>query len=1157
MLSADIAKEPDAPDETEIKEVPHSHTVVFPDAHQDDTGEHAHRLRGVELRRELTVEEKEFARVGYDRIDGLRKPKGPESKSKVNNLKVADISEHNLSLDVLTAELQTSFNRNEPGRSFGLDDDEAQVRLERDGKNVLTPANKRSSFRMYIGCLLTMFNIILIVSGILVYVLLGIDPDANSQNRYLGGILIAVAFINAGIEWYQHQKSEAILASFLAMIPPSCHIVRGGSLITIPAADLVKGDVVLIRMGDKAPADLVLFSATDLKVDNSSLTGESEPQERRAIAEGSPGKPIEAENLVFNSTMVLNGEGWGVVVRIGDQTMIGQIAALAGGESGNKSPLAIEIGRFVIFISCVATTFAIVFFIVGITTVYQGNASATITFAISVLVAFVPQGLPSVVTLLLSIAAKRMAGQNVLVKDLQGVETLGSLTLLATDKTGTLTRNQMTVTNLWNGERMYTAFQSNNDDPETSPLDIKAPGLQELVDAASLNSNIKFDRTDVPFAHRAILGDATETGLARFAGRCLSDYDGYQQKHRKVFEVPFSSVNKWALVLVNKPHPDGQLTLYIKGAPERVLAKCSEYLKDGTPEPISSDFKEAYERAYDYMASRGHRVLAFAQALLPETQYAVDYPFSKTDYPSENYCFSGLISLEDPPKHGVREAIGTLRLARIKVMMVTGDHPKTAEAIARKINLVLGDTVDTLSAKTGKSIDEIYDSEVQAVIVHGDEIDKLEAWQWDNIFSKPEIVFARTSPQHKLEIVKRAQALGHIVGVTGDGVNDSPALKKADLGIAMNISGSDVSKEAANMILLDDNFASTVKGVQEGRQIFINLKRSIQYTLTHITPEVIPQLLYVVVPIPLPLSAILILVIDLGFELFVGLSFAWDPPETRDGLMRMQPRKPVNERSIKLRRKRALRESLSLTRDIETQENFRPPLISRVINKLKSPLSSNYWENIFTHSGDETLVDAKLMSYAYLEIGVIETIGSLLAYFVVFWKRGFSPPDLRRAAQLTGDNSFFTDSSPDFTNHAGRTITASEQVEALAQAQSIVYLSIFIMQCFNVFAVKARLTFPFGLQVVRNYYNFAGILGGACLGMFVIYTPPLQTVFGGSHHLSPLYWLLPVAFGVTILAWTSIRVVLMRRGIEQARVKDIKGLMMFPTMRTMSMRSTK
>jgi sodium/potassium-transporting ATPase subunit alpha len=256
-------------------------------------------------------------------------------------------------------------------------------------------------------------------------------------------------------------------------------------------------------------------------------------------------------------------------------------------------------GRFVLMVSTIAIIFAIVFFAVGITTAYKGKAAQTVTFAVSILVAFVPEGLPSVVTLLLSIAAKRMAAQNVLVKDLQGVETLGSLTLLATDKTGTLTRNQMTVTNLWAGGRMFSAFQSNNDEDGIAPFARSQPGMEEMVDVAALNSKIKFDTTDVPFAQREILGDATETGLARFAGRSLDDYDGHVKAHRKVFEVPFNSTNKWALVIVEKPREGSALTSYIKGAPERVLAKCTHYLIDGRAEPVTDAFQQQYDEAYN------------------------------------------------------------------------------------------------------------------------------------------------------------------------------------------------------------------------------------------------------------------------------------------------------------------------------------------------------------------------------------------------------------------------------------------------------------------------------------------------------------------------------------------------------------------------------
>jgi len=272
--------------------------------------------------------------------------------------------------------------------------------------------------------------------------------------------------------------------------------------------------------------------------------------------------------------------------------------------------------------------------------------------------------------------------------------------------------------------------------------------------------------------------------------------------------------------------------------------------------------------------------------------------------------------------------------------------------------------------------------------------------------------------------------------------------------------------------------------------------------------------------------------------------------------MRMAPRKPVNERSIMSLKKRALRRTKTLRCDTETNEPIPPSRLSRYVARVKAPFTREFWEDFGEKSDNEQLVDGKLLSYSYLEAGVIEMLGALVGYFVVFATHGFSPSDLRRAQKVTGSGAYFTKHSPDFINHAGTSISASDQVDALARAQSITYLSIFIVQCFNVFAVKARFTFPFGRQVISNYYNFAGIIAGACLGMFIIYTPPLHVVFGGTDKLSPLYWLIPVAFGVLLLVWASIRVLLLRKGIEQSRVKDIKGLMMFPTMRTMSLRRT-
>ena len=963
----------------------------------------------------------------------------------------------------------------------------------------------------------------------------------------MGAILIGVANLNAFIEFYQKQKSQAILESFLNMIPAKSICIRDGKLSQIEASTLVPGDIVFCRMGDKTPADILIFSAWDCKVDNSSLTGESEPQER--TKDNDMENPLEATNIMFNSTLVVSGEVYGIVIRTGDNTMLGQIANLTAGEEKSTSPLAHEIDNFVKIIATIAIATAIIFFGIAFP-VNNNKVSLALNFAISIFVAWVPEGLPATVTMLLTIAAKRMASQNVLVKDLQGVETLGAITLLATDKTGTLTRNQMTTTNIWTCGELYEA--SDRVGAEKDIAEVDKPGVIDILYISSLCSRAKFDRIDVAMKERQILGDATESGLMRYAAGKLSNFDNLATEYPKVFELPFNSETKWHMSIHKKPHSNGSLTLYIKGAPERVLRLCNRILigPNGEFTSLTDEKKMEYDETYQHMASRGHRVLGFAEMFLPGDQYPEDFPFDKKaqNYPLKDLIFVGLASLQDPPKHGVREAIGRCRVAGVKVIMVTGDHPLTAEAIGRKINLMISETREMVAKRKNKRVEEVGDDEYNAIVVHGEQIDDFTDAEWDNIFWKDEIIFARTSPKHKLEIIRRAQSMGHIVGVTGDGVNDSPALKKANLGIAMNMSGSDVSKEAASMILLDDNFASTVRGIEEGRLIFVNLKKSIQYTISHSTPEVIPILLYVIVPIPLPLSAILILVIDLGFELIAALSFAWDPPETKEGLMKLPPRKPVTPETSDIFRRRALRQTQSHFDDeagiVISPEN--QTRIRKLLHNIRQIFTREYWLDKFENTGAEVLVDGPLLSWAYLEIGIIECIGSMTAFFVVLYTRGISPYDAHIMQKGSGNpTNYWTKDAQPYKGIDGPT-----QVDILAEGQSMYYWAILTMQMFNLFACKTRLTLPFGRYMFANHATFYCILGGVSLATFVVYTPGIESVFKTSRRLLPLYWLIPIAFGCLLIGYAAIRMIIKRKARPIRWNPDILGLQMYPTIRT-------
>ncbi|KAI8905442.1 hypothetical protein EDD86DRAFT_241269 [Gorgonomyces haynaldii] len=1035
--------------------------------------------------------------------------------------KSIDLTEHLLSIDELKEKCGTSFEITKPTNSDGLTVEEAKQRLIRNGPNALTPPKKRPAILQFLDALLGLFNLMLLISGIACYILYGIDPVGNASNVYIGGILLGVAFINAYIEFYQVRKSQAILESFLNLIPAKCYVIRDKATIQISAADLVYGDVVYIRSGDKVPADVILFSVTDLKVDNSSLTGESEPQER--LVKNTQQNPLEATNIAFNGTLAVNGEGYGIVVRTGDNTVIGQIASLTANEERRDSPMSQEITHFVHIIASVAAIVALIFFIVAITAKGQ-SIGGGINFAIGTFISFVPEGLPATVTILLTIAAKKMADRKVLVKDLQGVETLGAITLLATDKTGTLTRNQMTVTYVWTGLKLFFATsQSASETQVAAPLDNSHEGVDEILHMSVLCSRARFEKDEGPINERPVLGDATEAGLLRNAALKLPEFDKALEKYPKVFEIPFNSTNKWAMTIHRKKHSNGHFMIYLKGAPERVLKLCSTFFDGKQAIPLTEEHTAAFDKTYKFMASKGHRVLAFSALALPGDKFPEDFVFSKDplNFPQENLTFYGLVSLEDPPKHGVREAIGHCREAGIKVMMVTGDHPLTAEAIGRKINLMLQDTKEIIAQKRGVDISQVPESEVRAIVIHGEKIDSLTEADWENIFSKDEIIFARTSPKHKLQIVKHAQSLGHIVGVTGDGVNDSPALKKADLGIAMNESGSDVSKEAAAMILVDDNFASTVNGIEEGRLIFQNLKKSIQYTVTHTMPEVYANLLFIAVPLPLPLAAIQIVMTDLGFEMFLALSYAFDTPESKTGLMKLPPRKPVTEESkLKLKEKAQMKGNLTFSQKISQQ-----------------------FTSLFEKKDEETLVDADLLSYSYLEAGTIETLGCLTCYFFAMWYHyGITPTDM-----VNFGASFGAAGNPTAVAANGRTFTAEEQVAVLAMGQGAYFVALFIQQCFNVFMCKARMGLPFGKFMFENKYSFFGVAGGTVLVGILSYIPALNIAFNTNWQLTPFTWLIAMGFGLLLMGYNVARTLIKRARNPLQYTKEIDGLDLHPT----------
>ena len=767
--------------------------------------------------------------------------------------------------------------------------------------------------------------LLLLFGGVLCFVAYGID-QSDPTNLYLGVVLFLVVVLSATFGYVTEARAESTMEGFKKLVPKKCKVVRDGVMVILDAEELVPGDVVEVSDGDQVPADIRVVSANDMKVDNSSLTGESEPQDRTPdLQRDANGKlvtvPLEAKNLMFYTTIVTTGSGRGVVIGTGDHTVMGQIAGLAADSGTNeKTRFQVEVDVFIKFISVVAIAIGVTFVLIG---VFVAGASVIdmIVFAIGIIVGCVPEGLLVTLIVSLALSAKHMYAKNVLVKGMPSVENLGSTTVIASDKTGTLTQNRMTVQHAWyNGALVKVPAARNLPQLKAAmkPGVIKGalvnfddPNWKQLQKVATLCNNSRFvlkdkdDETKPPINLQEeqikpefnllgleCTGDASESALIKSV-QLLRDIGDYHRANPKLHEIKFNSTNKWQLSIHKPEDPEATCPLLVlKGAPERVIKMCTRIMIDGQEVPLSEEWMKAYNESYETLGAMGERVLGFAYRNLDG--YAMDYAFTnkpEPNFPVGDLTFVGLMSLIDPPREGVPEAVAKCKRARVKVYMVTGDHPITALAIAKQVGII-----DEEKWEAGK-----------ALVVKGDDIrewmdiqDSMERQaKWDWALDHEQIVFARVSPAHKLLIVENCQRRGENVAVTGDGVNDAPALKRANTGVAMGISGKDVSKEAADMILMDDNFASIVNGIEEGRVIFDNLKKSIAYTLASKFPEQIPFLLYVAANFPVAISTILILSIDLGCDMLPAISLAYEPKEA--DIMDRPPRNPAVERLVSRR----------------------------------------------------------------------------------------------------------------------------------------------------------------------------------------------------------------------------------------------------------------
>jgi len=964
--------------------------------------------------------------------------------------------------------------------SKGLTAAQAQKNLEEFGPNALTPPPTTPEWIKFCQNLFGGFAMLLWIGAILCFIAYSIQASAFEEppddNLYLGIVLTAVVIVTGIFSYYQESKSAKIMESFKNLVPQYALCLRDGEKLTIKAEQLTLGDIIYVKFGDRLPADIRVTESMGFKVDNSSLTGESEPQARNN--EFTHENPLETKNLAFFSTNAVEGTATGVVVNVGDNTVMGRIAGLASGLETGDTPIAKEIAHFIHLITGVAVFLGVTFFIIAFILGYHWLDA--VIFLIGIIVANVPEGLLATVTVCLTLTAKRMAQKNCLVKNLEAVETLGSTSTICSDKTGTLTQNRMTVAHMWFDDAIAEADTSEDQSGKSAYKG--KPGWGPLERCGTLCSRAEFKpgEQSKPVLKREVNGDASEAAILKCCELSTGDAAGYRAKYKKVCEIPFNSANKYQVSIHEYPEGNSQHLLVMKGAPERIVERCATIVINGVEEELTAEWKQKFEIANRELGELGERVLGFCDFALPKGDYPTGYPFNQDDvnFPIEGLRFVGLMSMIDPPRAAVPDAVSKCRSAGIKVIMVTGDHPITAKAIAKSVGIISADnkTVEDVAEELNKSVDELTLDQrrsAHAAVVHGGELKDITDAQLDEILMyHSEIVFARTSPQQKLIIVEGCQRMGAIVAVTGDGVNDSPALKKADIGVAMGIAGSDVSKQAADMILLDDNFASIVTGVEEGRLIFDNLKKSIAYTLTSNIPEISPFLLFIIADVPLPLGTVTILCIDLGTDMVPAISMAYEQAES--DIMKRQPRNPFTDK----------------------------------------------------------LVNERLISMAYGQIGMIQASAGFFVYFVILAENGFLPWDLfglRKSWDSLAVN--------DLEDSYGQEWTYKDRKILEYTCHSAFFVSIVIVQWADLIICKTRMNSVFQ-QGMKNWFMNFGLCFETLLAIILCYTPGMDKGLR-MYPLKINWWIPAMPFSLLIFIYDETRKsILRKRGLHSWIAKE-------------------
>ncbi|MBM6440533.1 cation-translocating P-type ATPase [Lacticaseibacillus rhamnosus] len=744
--------------------------------------------------------------------------------------------------------------------STGLSQQEASTRLAKYGENTITREKQASQLLIFLKNFTSVMAILLWVSGFVAIL---------SGTLELGIAIWLVNIINGIFSYWQEHEAQKATNSLMKMLPTYTQVYRDGKLQQVNATQIVPGDVFNLQAGNAVPVDARLIKATSVQVDQSALTGESVPESKKVAFDAGQGEFAES-NLVYAGTTVGAGTATAVAFATGMHTEFGQIAALTQQQKRSLSPLQLELNRLTKQISLIAISLGVLFFVAAIFFVHYPVAQSFI-FALGMIVAFIPEGLLPTVTLSLAQGVQRMAKKHALLKDLNSVETLGETTVICSDKTGTLTQNQMTVDHVWTPAHTYTVTGQgyvNNGEIQLNGQPIhygSDPDLDLLIRLVAFNNDTEVEPAKGK-ARPKILGTPTEASLVILAQKSGIDTNAYTQKFPRLKELPFDSDRKRMTTI--HQHDPQTLSICTKGSLSDLLPHCDTIQENGKVRPLTQADKDAIDAANRKYAALGLRSIATAYREIPQAADKEKQLDGLTIETAETkLTFVGLAIMSDPPRPEIYAAIKKCHNASIKIIMVTGDSSLTAKSIAVKIGL----TSDKARVVTGTELDAMSKADLKQALAG-------------------EIIFARVAPEQKYKIVSTLQEMGEIVASTGDGVNDAPALKKADIGVAMGVTGTDVAKDAADMILTDDNFASIVAAIEEGRTVYSNIQKFLIYILNSNLPEAVPSALFLFSrgAIPLPLTVMQILTVDLGTDMMPALGLGSEKAEP--GIMDKPPR---------------------------------------------------------------------------------------------------------------------------------------------------------------------------------------------------------------------------------------------------------------------------